>query len=525
MVRSRLLLSGRSMRFRLTVLYGGLFLVAGIGLLAITYVLVDHSTTTALFVDNKNGERVAVRGGQLGSSTRSPQLKTGTPSPEQLQVARQLAAQATAQHTHDLHQLVTQSAIALGVMAVLAVVLGWLVAGRVLRPLRTMAAATQQITERNLHERLALSGPNDEVKHLADTIDGLLARLDNAFQAQRRFVANASHELRTPLTFDRALLEVALADPDASSEELRATLEELLASGEQQERLIEALLTLASSERGLDRREPVDLAAAAEQALSSIGPEAARQGLQVTSSIEAAPLTGNRALVERMIANLMENAVRYNVPGGSIDLRTECQRRISCAHRGQLRPLGVTRRRRPALPAIPAPRQRPHHAPWRARTRALHRPGGRHRPRRRPEDTTPSERWAHRADLLSAFTRRREQSQRRCRAGHGRHSASSKSRLADRKMRTKSEPVLTQCAGTLSDCAAAADIFDPLFMDRNTARPTVRGITGDRCDSPPDVAWRGCRVVLFGHRSARVLRDWNLCSRDSIESQWCASNA
>jgi signal transduction histidine kinase len=324
MVRSRLLLSGRSMRFRLTVLYGGLFLVAGIGLLAITYVLVDHSTATALFV-NKNGESVAVRGGQLGSSTRSPQLKTGTPSPEQLQVAHQLAAQATAQHTHDLHQLVTQSAIALGLMAVLAVVLGWLVAGRVLRPLRTMAAATQQITERNLHERLALSGPNDEVKHLADTIDGLLARLDNAFQAQRHFVANASHELRTPLTFDRALLEVALADPDASSEELRVTLEELLASGEQQERLIEALLTLASSERGLDRREPVDLAAAAEQALSSIGPEAARQRLQVTSSIEAAPLTGNRALVERMMANLIENAVRYNVPGGSIDLRTECR--------------------------------------------------------------------------------------------------------------------------------------------------------------------------------------------------------
>lgn len=324
MVRSRLLLSGRSMRFRLTVLYGGLFLVAGIGLLAITYVLVDHSTTTALFV-NKNGERVAVRPGQLGSSTHGPQLKTGTPSPEQLQVARQLAAQATAQHTHDLHQLVTQSAIALGVMAVLAVVLGWLVAGRVLRPLRTIAAATQQITERNLHERLALSGPSDEVKHLADTIDGLLARLDNAFQAQRRFVANASHELRTPLTFDRALLEVALADPDASSEELRATLEELLASGEQQERLIEALLTLASSERGLDRREPIDLAAAAEQALSTMGPEAARQGLQVTSSIEAAPLTGNSALVKRMIANLIENAVRYNVPGGSIDLRTECR--------------------------------------------------------------------------------------------------------------------------------------------------------------------------------------------------------
>jgi signal transduction histidine kinase len=312
------------MRFRLTVLYGGLFLVAGIGLLAITYVLVDHSTTTALFVDNKNGERVAVRGSQAGSSSHSPQLKTGTPTLEQLQVAHQLAARATAQHAHDLHQLVSQSAIALGVMAVLAVVLGWLVAGRVLRPLRTMATATQQITERNLHERLALSGPNDEVKHLADTIDALLARLDKAFQAQRHFVANASHELRTPLTFDRALLEVALADPDASAEDLRVTLEELLASGEQQERLIESLLTLASSERGLDRREHVDLAVTTERALSTLRPEAVRQGLHVTSSLEAAPLTGNPALVERMVANLMENAIRYNVPGGSIDLRTEC---------------------------------------------------------------------------------------------------------------------------------------------------------------------------------------------------------
>ena len=170
---------------------------------------------------------------------------------------------------------------------------------------------------------LPYSGPNDEVKHLADTIDGLLARLDTAFQAQRHFVANASHELRTPLTFDHALLEVALADPDASPEDLRATLEELLASGEQQERLIEALLTLASSERGLDQHEHVDLAAAAERVLSTLGPEAAQQGLQVTSSLEAAPLTGIPALVERMIANLMENAVRYNVPRGSIDLRTE----------------------------------------------------------------------------------------------------------------------------------------------------------------------------------------------------------
>ena len=162
------------------------------------------------------------------------------------------------------------------------------------------------------------------MKHLADTIDGLLARLDNAFQAQRHFVANASHELRTPLTYDRALLEVALADNDAFSEDLRATLEELLASGEQQERLIEALLTLANSERGLDRREQVDLGTIAVRTLSTLRPEIARQDLQVTSSLETTQVTGNPALVERMVVNLIENAVRYNVPGGSIDVRTEC---------------------------------------------------------------------------------------------------------------------------------------------------------------------------------------------------------
>jgi signal transduction histidine kinase len=141
-------------------------------------------------------------------------------------------------------------------MALLAVGFGWFIAGRMLRPLRAMKTATQQITERSLHERLALPGPRDEVKDLADTIDGLLARLETAFEAQRRFVASASHELRTPLTLNRALLEVALADPGASAGDLRAACEDLLAAGEHQERLIDALLALATSERGLDRREP-----------------------------------------------------------------------------------------------------------------------------------------------------------------------------------------------------------------------------------------------------------------------------
>jgi signal transduction histidine kinase len=208
-------------------------------------------------------------------------------------------------------------------MTVLAITLGWVTAGRVLRPLRSMKTATQQITERNLNERLALPGPDDEVKDLADTIDGLLARLETAFEAQRRFVASASHELRTPLTLNRALLEVALADSHASTDDLRATCAELLAAGEHQERLIEALLALATSERGLDRREPFDLAKVTRLALASHRTEAEHRGLRLDVSFSHATVQGDPDLTERMAANLIDNAIRYNLPGGSVEVRTE----------------------------------------------------------------------------------------------------------------------------------------------------------------------------------------------------------
>ena len=209
-------------------------------------------------------------------------------------------------------------------MAVLAIVLGWLMAGRVLRPLRTMAAATQQITERNLHERLALPGPGDEIKHLADTIDGLLARLETP---SRPSVTSSptpptSCGLRSPSTGPSS--KSPSPTPTRPPRTSVPRLEELLASGEQQERLIEALLTLANSERGLDRREQVDLGTVAARALPTLRPEIAPLDLQVTSSLETTLVTGNAALVERMVANLIENAIRYNVPGGSIDVRTEC---------------------------------------------------------------------------------------------------------------------------------------------------------------------------------------------------------
>ena len=167
---------------------------------------------------------------------------------------KQLAGRARValhnQQSSQLDALLTRSGIALGIMAILSIGLGWLVAGRALRPVRTMSVRARSISEHNLNERLALEGPDDELKELGDTFDELLARLESAFDSQRQFVANASHELRTPITLERALVEVALADP-APSESLRVTCERVLAAGEQQERMIEALLTLARSQRGI----------------------------------------------------------------------------------------------------------------------------------------------------------------------------------------------------------------------------------------------------------------------------------
>ena len=160
--------------------------------------------------------------------------------------------------------------------ALAALPLGWFASGRMLRPLREITARARTISAGNLHERLALSGARDEFTELGETLDELLARLEASFDAQRRFVANASHELRTPLTVERTLLQVALADPNASAETLRATCEELLATGRDQERLIEALLTLASSERGLERREPTDIGALATRGARAAAPGARR---------------------------------------------------------------------------------------------------------------------------------------------------------------------------------------------------------------------------------------------------------
>ncbi|HXA55118.1 MAG TPA: HAMP domain-containing sensor histidine kinase, partial [Solirubrobacteraceae bacterium] len=230
------------------------------------------------------------------------------------------------QRNAELNNLLGESGIALAIMAVVSMGLGWLLAGRVLRPLQTITGKARAISASNLHERLALEGPDDELRELGDTFDGLLARLDASFQSQRQFVANASHELRTPLTVERALLEVALADPDASEHSLRHACERVLVSSAEQERLLEALLTLASSERGLERREPFDLAPLAAEVLRAVAAEAQLRGVSVHAELAAAPTRGDPRLAERLVRNLVDNAVRHNVHGGGVEVATGSDR-------------------------------------------------------------------------------------------------------------------------------------------------------------------------------------------------------
>jgi signal transduction histidine kinase len=207
-------------------------------------------------------------------------------------------------------------------LIILSLAAGWLIAGRFLRPLRTITATAQDISARNLNRRLALTGRNDEFKDLGDTLDGLFERLEASFEAQHHFVANASHELRTPLAAERTLLQVTLADPGATADTLRETCQQVLVLGDQQERLIEALLTLASSERGVEQWEPFDLADIAGQVIDERRQEAERQGIHLQAALTAAPATGDPSLAESLVANLVDNAIRHNIPGGRAEVST-----------------------------------------------------------------------------------------------------------------------------------------------------------------------------------------------------------
>jgi len=231
------------------------------------------------------------------------------------------AAQAAAQNAH-IREVEIIGILALGAMVLLALAGGWLIAGRLLRPLRTITATARDISASNLNRRLGLGGRDDEFAELGETLDDLFGRLEASFESQRHFVANASHELRTPLTAERTLLQVALADPDATVQDLRSACEQVLALGDQQERLIDALLTLATSEGGIEQWEPFDLAAVAWHVATIRREEALRRGVHLETRLAEAPTAGDPRLAESLVANLVDNAIRHNSGDGRAEVST-----------------------------------------------------------------------------------------------------------------------------------------------------------------------------------------------------------
>ncbi|WP_329590979.1 HAMP domain-containing histidine kinase [Streptomyces sp. NBC_01362] len=288
-------------RTRIALVYGGVFLILGTALLA-TVNLASRAGTDSQARDIARTAAVV----QPGYAVNGPLITRRSLGPPTVYDLTDHVSDAAG------HQLLMWSAAALLVMTACAVGVGWWTAGRVLRPVHAMTAKARRLSEHNLHERIASSGPDDELKELGDTLDALLARLERAFDSQRRFIANASHELRTPLATQRAAIQIGLDDP--TPEDLVRTRQTLLDNNRRSERLIEGLLVLARSERGLaeGEREAVDFArVVAEETARHPGVEAAT-GL--------CTVRGNRLLLAQLVANLLANAVTYNVPGGTVDV-------------------------------------------------------------------------------------------------------------------------------------------------------------------------------------------------------------
>jgi signal transduction histidine kinase len=291
----------RTLRVRLALLYGAAFFASSAVLLAI------------------------------------PNLFAGTKVHARAPGEQSAAAPVTNQHVADVHRFLTASLVALAVMFVVSIALGCLLSGRLLRPLRTITATAQHISARNLDQRLALAGRDDELKQLGATLDQLFERLQASFESQRHFVANASHELRSPLAGQRTIIEVALADPEADTDTLRSACEAVLALGEQQEHLIEALLALATSEQGIEQWKTVDLAEITRTVLSGHGQEAQRRRIHIGTTIGTATMAGDPKLVQSMVANLVDNALRHNMAGGHIEISTttiDGQARIAIRNTG-----------------------------------------------------------------------------------------------------------------------------------------------------------------------------------------------
>ncbi|MYV45926.1 HAMP domain-containing sensor histidine kinase [Streptomyces sp. SID2888] len=303
-----------TIRIRLTLLYGGMFLIAGILLLSIIYLFAAH----ALNVGSQLPFRIT-SGTVVSNTCNFPSQTTAS------DLNNAMNACVNEQRQHALDNLLSRSLLALLGLAVIAFAFGYAMAGRVLSPLGRITRTARAVAGSDLSRRIELDGPDDELKELADTFDEMLERLQRAFTAQQRFVGNASHELRTPLAINRTLLEVHLSDPGAPVE-LQQLGKTLLATNERSEQLVEGLLLLARSDNQIVERKPVDLAEVASQAIDQVHGEAETKGVEIRGERAPAVVQGNGVLLERIALNLVQNAVRYNLPeDGWVEVTTELQ--------------------------------------------------------------------------------------------------------------------------------------------------------------------------------------------------------
>jgi signal transduction histidine kinase len=312
-----------SIRTRWAVLFGGLFVVAGAAMLLINYVLFNEIAPDANTFVAKSG--VAAGGGLPGDFFPPPDAQLGT------------TALVVSFRGATMQSLLVVSGIALVIAGAIAALLGWLLARRAVRPLHKITATARRLEAENLDRRINLDGPDDELKELADTFDGMLDRLATAFDSQRRFVANASHELRTPLAVQRTLIEVAMADPTASPELLRLG-QHLLHTNERSERLIEGLLVLARSDQGLVSRAPVQLDELVDGVLRASAGMAAEQGVTLLRELAPRTVVGDHVLLERLVINLVHNAVHYNHDGGTVAIRVTGRPAFEIVNTGPLVP-------------------------------------------------------------------------------------------------------------------------------------------------------------------------------------------
>lgn len=295
-----------TIRTRLSLLYAAAFFIACVALIVVIYFSLGQVLDRQFIVRLRD----------LGAPGELP-------APEVMSQLDRVQVLVRQGRLNTLDTMLVASLILVGIMTLVAGGIGWLVAGQALRPLRSITATARRVADRSLHERIALAGPDDEIKHLADTLDAMLERLDRSFDSQRRFVANASHELRTPLTIGRTLIEVALLDPK-TDEKVRQLGATLLAVNQRHEKLIEGLLTLASSEQRIVDRGMVELADLAGQVVSELHPLADRASVAIETELRPGIVPGDAFLLERLVQNLVENGIRYNVPqSGWVRVRTD----------------------------------------------------------------------------------------------------------------------------------------------------------------------------------------------------------